>query len=94
MENGVIQEAQLSSSSVLSSKYDADRARLNIKPDPDIPAGSGKHDDRIDDDVYDSDACDGDDDQARGGDGDFEEADGGDDGCGGIVDNYDDETDK
>ncbi|XP_030849758.1 thrombospondin-1 [Strongylocentrotus purpuratus] len=41
MANGVIQEAQLSSSSEMNQKYDADRARLNLKPDPDIPAGSG-----------------------------------------------------
>ncbi|XP_072182297.1 uncharacterized protein [Diadema setosum] len=42
MRNGVIQEAQLSTSSTVSSQYDADRARLYLTPDPDIPAGSGK----------------------------------------------------
>nr|XP_054757339.1 uncharacterized protein LOC129263455 [Lytechinus pictus] len=41
MANGVIQEAQLSSSSNTNNKYDPDRARLDLKPDSDIPAGSG-----------------------------------------------------
>ena len=37
----MIQEAQMATSSDLNDHHDADRARLHIKPDPDIPVGSG-----------------------------------------------------